>query len=102
MLERRTARRFSIGWDVTVTVNDGTGSTIGETGRLENLSSNGALVFLSRSLDPGTKVEVSIRVPFNRENWLRYSGEVVRSERLVARSGIAMKFDSVRPGFTVK
>ena len=55
VLERRTARRFSIGWDVTVTVNDGTGSTIGETGRLENLSSNGAFLFLSRSLDPGTK-----------------------------------------------
>ena len=101
MLERRTARRFNIGWDVTVTANDGTGSIIGETGTLENLSSNGAFLFLSRDLDPGTRVEVCIRVPFKRENWMRYSGEVVRSERIATKVGIAMRFDSARPTFTV-
>ena len=96
------ARRFNLGWDVTVTVNDGTDSMIGESGTLENLSSNGAFLFLTRDLDPGTRVVVSIRVPFKRENWMRYSGEVVRSEKIAARVGIAMMFDSARPNFEVK
>jgi hypothetical protein len=101
VLERRTARRFNIGWEVTVTVNDGAGSTIEETGTLGNLSSNGALLLLSRNLDPGTRVEVWIRVPFKRENWMTYSGEVVRSERTATGSGIALRFEIARPGFTV-
>ena len=101
VLERRKARRFNIAWDVTVTANDGADPT-GEIGTLENLSSSGAFIFLTRYLDPGTRVEVSIRVPFKRENWMSYSAEVVRSERIASRVGVAMRFDSARPAFAVK
>ena len=102
MLERRRARRFKVGWDVTVTATDESGSVIGETAKLENLSSSGAFLFLTRCLDPGTKTEIWIRVPFKRENWMKYFGEVVRSEPMPARVGIAVRFDTARPIFDVK
>ena len=102
VLERRRARRFKVGWDVTVTATDGGGSIFGETAKLENLSSSGAFLFLTRSLDPGTRAEVWIRVPFKRENWMKYFGEVVRSESMPARVGIAVRFDTARPIFEVK
>ena len=101
MLERRTARRFNIAWDVRVTASDGPGS-VEESGTLENLSSSGAFLFLTRHLNPGTRVEVSIRVPFKRENWINYSGEVVRSETVATGVRLAMRFDSARPTFEVK
>ena len=103
MHERRRARRFKVGWDVTVTATDSGGSVFDETGRLENLSSSGAFLFLTRCLDPGTRAEVWIRVPFKRENWMKYFGEVVRSEPMTAaRVGIALRFDTARPIFEVK
>jgi hypothetical protein len=101
-LERRMARRFKVGWEVTVTATDGSGSIFGESGRLENLSSSGAFLFLTRCLDPGTRAEVCIRVPFKRENWMKYFGEVVRSEPMPASVGIALRFDTARPVFEVK
>jgi len=102
VLERRTARRFKVGWDVAVTATDSGGSIFGETGTLENLSSSGAFLFLTRRLDPGTRAEVWIRVPFKRENWMKYFCEVVRSEPMPARVGIALRFDTARPIFEVK
>ena len=102
MLERRRSRRFKVGWDVTVTATDNGGSVFGETATLENLSSSGAFLFLTRHLDPGTRAEVWIRVPFKRENWMKYFGEVVRSEPMPARVGIALKFDTARPIFDVR
>ena len=102
MLERRGARRFKVGWEVTVTATNGGGEIVDETGRLENLSSSGAFLFLTRCLDPGTKAEVCIRVPFKRENWMKYSAEVIRSEQMSAGVGIALRFDTARPMFEVK
>ena len=102
LLERRRARRFKVGWDVTITATDSSGSIFGEVGRLENLSSSGAFLFLTRCLDPGTRAEVCIRVPFKRENWMKYFGEVVRSEQMPAMIGIALRFDTARPVFEVK
>ena len=102
VLERRRARRFKVGWDVTITATDSSGSIFGEVGRLENLSSSGAFLFLTRYLNPGTRAEVCIRVPFKRENWMKYFGEVVRSEQMPAMIGIALRFDTARPVFEVK
>ena len=102
VLERRRARRFRVGWDINVKGTDDAGLGFDEAGVLENLSSTGVFFYLSRPLRIGTKLEVSIKVPFRRENWMRYSAEVVRIESGSRRIGIAMKFDTVRPSFSVK
>ena len=102
MLERRRARRFTVGWDVTVKGTDDVGQSFDEVGVLENLSSTGAFFYLTRPLRIGAKLEVSIKVPFRRENWMKYSAEVVRIESGARRIGVAMKFDTVRPNFSMK
>ena len=102
VLERRRARRFRVGWDINVKGTDDAGLTFDEAGVLENLSSTGVFFYLTRPLRIGTKLEVSIKVPFRRENWMKYSAEVVRIESGARRIGVAMKFDSVRPDFSVK
>ena len=102
MLERRRARRFTVGWDVTVKGTDDAGQSFDEVGVLENLSSTGAFFYLTRPLRIGAKLEVSIKVPFRRENWMKYSAEVVRIESGARRIGVAMKFDAVRPNFSRK
>ncbi len=102
MLERRRARRFTVGWEVSVKGMGDDGLSFDEAGVLENLSSTGAFFYLTRPLRIGAKLEVSIKVPFRRENWMRYSAEVVRIESGRRRIGIAMKFDTVRPSFSMK
>jgi hypothetical protein len=101
VLERRQSRRFRVSWDVTITATDSSGSIFGQAGTVENLSSTGAFLYLSKGLELGTQAEVSIRVPLKRENWMKYSARVVRSEMMPSRVGVAIRFDSVRPSFTV-
>lgn len=102
MLERRRARRFTVGWDINVKGTDDFGLSFDEAGVLENLSSTGAFFYLTKPLRIGAKLEVSIKVPFRRENWMKYSAEVVRIESSTKRIGIAMRFDTVRPSFSMK
>jgi pilus assembly protein TadC len=102
VLERRRARRFTVGWDISVKGTDDAGLSFDEAGVLENLSSTGAFFYLTKPLRIGAKLEVSIKVPFRRENWMKYSAEVVRIESGTRRIGIAMKFNTVRPSFSVK
>lgn len=102
VLERRRARRFRVGWDINVKGTDDAGLSFDEAGVLENLSSTGVFFYLTRPLRIGTKLEVSIKIPFRRENWMKYSAEVVRIESGTRRIGIAMKFDAIRPDFSMK
>ncbi len=102
VLERRRVRRFKVEWDVTVKGQDITGASLDEVGRLENLSSGGAFLYLTKCVKVGTQLDVWIKVPFKRENWMKYSAEVVRVESLPQNFGVAMKFDSARPAFVVK
>lgn len=102
VLERRRARRFRVGWDINVKGTDDAGLSFDEAGVLENLSSTGVFFYLPMPLRIGARLEVSIKVPFRRENWMKYSAEVVRIESGAKRIGIAMRFDTVRPSFSVK
>jgi PilZ domain len=97
--ERRWARRFYIRWNVLILSLDDTDSIFCEPGELVNLGSSGALIYLSRFLKPGTKLIVRLRVPFRKENWMLYSGEVVRIQNANLVFGIAVKFDTSRPKF---
>jgi hypothetical protein len=98
-LERRGARRFAVGWDVTVKGTDGTGLSFNEKGALENLSSTGAFLYLGRRLEVGTKLDVWIKTPFKKNNWMKYSAEIVRVEGSEMKAGVAMKFQTARPLF---
>lgn len=97
--ERRKARRFNAAWEVSVRGADPSGSSFSETGTLENLSSTGAFLFLTRKFEVGERVDVLIKVPFKRENWMKYSAEIVRVEAAPPRVGVGMRFDTPRPAF---
>jgi hypothetical protein len=99
--ERRKARRFNVGWAAAVKGTDSAGVAFGEDGMLENLSSTGAYVQLSRYLQPGERLELWIKVPLRKDNWMKYSAEVVRSEQAALTFGTAMKFDTIQPAFVV-
>jgi hypothetical protein len=97
--ERRTSVRRSLKWQATVRGNDSSGTSFGEEGFIENLSSTGAFLYLSRALVVGSKIDLAIRLPFIKENWMKYSAEVVRIESVPQKTGIAIKFDAIRPTF---
>ena len=101
-VERRFARRFYVRWNALILSLDDAGSGSYEQGELDNLSSNGAFLYLSRLLSPGTKLLVQVRIPFKKDNWMTYSGEVVRSQSAKLMFGIAVKFNTSRPGFIKK
>lgn len=100
--ERRNARRFQVSWDVTVKGTDHAGSGFDETGTLENLSSLGAFLYLPKRVNLGEWLELEIKVPFKRNNWMKYTAEVVRIEQASSGAGIAVKFDTAAPVFIVR
>lgn len=98
--ERRKARRFQVGWDVAVRGTHRGGRTFAEAGMIENLSSAGALLYLPRRVQIGTRLELRIKVPFKKNNWMKYAAEVVRVKKGGDNIGIAVKFDTARPVFS--
>ncbi len=99
MRERRTSVRRSLKWQATIKGSDRSGANFGEEGIIENLSSTGAFLYLSRKVDVGTKIDIAIRLPFQKENWMKYTAEVVRIENIPEKIGVGLKFDTVRPIF---
>lgn len=102
LLERRKTRRFNAEWDITVKGIDSVGQSFDESSAVENLSSSGVFLFMTNPVSVGAKLDVWIRIPFKRENWMKYSAEVVRVEKRDPKLGVAMKFDTARPIFLVK
>lgn len=100
ILERRKARRFEVDWDVAIESQGGMSSGFDDTGRLQNLSSRGAFLYLNRPLEVGTKLQVSIRLPVVEDRWAKYWAEVIRVECSYPRIGIAMRFKRLRPHLT--
>lgn len=98
--ERRKARRFQVGWDVTVRGTDRAGRSFAEAGLIENLSSAGALLSLPRRVQIGTRLELRINVPFKKNNWMKYAAKVVRVKKGGDNIAIAVKFDTARPVFS--
>jgi hypothetical protein len=97
--ERRRARRFAVGWPVKVEGNDTAGQNFEETGKLQNLSSAGALISIAGSLKIGTTLEVLIKIPLKKDSWMKYSAEVVRVEASRPESAVAIRFFTFRPKF---
>lgn len=97
--ERRNARRFQVSWDVNVRGTDQTGSCFDEVATLENLSSLGAFLHLPGRANLGDRLELQIKLPFKRNDWMTYAAEVVRLEQASSKDGVALKFDTAAPVF---
>ena len=99
LIERRRARRFAVGWPVKVEGSDAAGQNFEETGRLQNLSSAGALISIARLLQTGSKLDVLIKIPLKKDSWMKYSAEVIRVETSKPDSSVAIRFFTFRPNF---
>jgi len=96
--ERRASRRYPVGWVARLKGLDAVGVKFDEAGTIKNLSSTGALVYLTRQVRVGAKLEVMIRVPFGRENWMEYPARVIRIDS-DAQTAVAVKFSALKPSF---
>jgi hypothetical protein len=99
LIERRRARRFEVEWGAEINGKDVDGVSFSDSAKLDNLSSHGAFLYMTRQLKTGTRVDVSIQLPFDSERWMKYSAEVVRLEQDGEQVGVAVKFSNIRPRF---
>ena len=97
MIERRNGKRFAVDWPIKVESGDGNPTISGE-GRLLNISSGGALIDLPAPVEQGMRLDVYIKLPFKKENWMKYTAEVVRVEA-GDPTRAAVKFEGPRPSF---
>jgi hypothetical protein len=97
--DRRVSRRFQVGWDVTIRSVDGDDNVFNETGNLNNLSSSGCYVNLTRPVSVGDKLEICIKIPMKKMHWIRYYGEVIHLQRKGSGVAVGIRFDKLRPEF---
>jgi PilZ domain len=97
LTERRIGKRFAVNWPIKVEGGDGKQLISGE-GHLLNISSGGALVDLVGPIRQGMRLDVYIKLPFKKDNWMKYRAEVLRVEEGESRRA-AMKFEGKRPKF---
>ena len=96
--DTRHSRRFKVNWDLAVEWQDNGVGPFAETATLVNLGSGGAFFRASRVPDPPSKLRLRIRIPFNKETWMKFEAVVVcRREG----GGVCVKFDRHRPEFFV-
>ena len=97
LIERRKGRRFVVNWPIRVAGGDDEQIINGE-GRLLNISPGGALFDLAEPVHPGMRLEVYIKLPSKKENWMKYTAEVLRVEDGPTPRA-AVKFEGARPNF---
>lgn len=100
-MDRRGARRFQFGWELTMAGSTQTGAIFAGAGRLLSLSSRGAFASMGATLPVGSKLEVQIKLPLKAQIWLRYSAVVVRFVSTGPVANVAVKFESARPKFVI-
>ena len=99
MIEKRNSKRFQVDWPIKVEAKEGEEFT--EEGVLQNISSGGALFLLSKPLAAGTKLRVSIKLPFKKNNWMNYTAYVLRVEDDGQKFAAAVKFEGAKPQFGI-
>ena len=97
--ERRRAQRFRVHWEVTVRGIDGKGRIFDEAGRLQNLSSTGALMILPNCPAADARLSVRMTIPFKKRSCIGYSATVARVEVAGRHAVVALAFDNQRPSF---
>lgn len=96
---RRQSRRFRVTWPVVVRGFDQHGEAFQEFCFLKNLSPAGACLGLRRSLAVGATVEMDVRTPLSRKQWLRYFGKVIYAGHHLRLQATGIRFDSTKPAF---
>lgn len=99
VIDRRQSRRFQVSWQIVVRGFDNGGTRFETVGSLGNLSSGGAFFYIDRFLPVGAHLDVMIKVPLKRDNWMRYSAEVLRAAPGESGVGLAARFESLIPAF---
>jgi hypothetical protein len=92
--------RYRVDWPVKLTGRRSLEETYFGEGVLQNIGAKGACLYTNGSLRVGERLDVSIKLPLKRENWLVYSAEVVRVEQTTAQARVALRFDYSKPGFS--
>lgn len=95
--ENRKSRRYNVEWAVCVTGKDSKGNNFQETTKLKNVSSTGAAVVVKNTFEVGQNIDVFIRVPVNKELWMKHAAVIVRFNSMSGEIGL--KFYSSRPVF---
>lgn len=98
---RRGAQRYALTWEARITVNAPAREIAELSGTLRDISSTGAFVYLSQSVQPGRTVAVSVRLPLEKETWMNLTGTVIRVMTHTERPGIAIQFNHKRPEFSI-
>ena len=99
MIDRRTATRFPVEWQIQVERTEGSRGSIADIGVLRNISSSGALFSVSLQLATGNQIDVYIKLPLTEKRWLKYAAFVVRIEQGASHVAYAVRFASPRPDF---
>ena len=94
--ERRGWPRYTVDWPVKVEL---AGEST-QSGELSNIGAKGALIRIDRTLDVGTSLRVSIKLPPPLDTWISFTGQVVRVETYSTGMGMALRFDTSQPIFT--
>lgn len=99
LIERRTAQRFQVDWQVRIECRDAGEIRFVENGVLHNIGSSGALLSLTSALPTGTQIEIYVTLPLHGNKWMKYPASIVRIDIGKAAVATAVKFDSTRPLF---
>ena len=70
-----------------------------EVGHLENLSSGGALLVLSRCPSLDCRLSIRVTIPFEQRSSIGYSARVMWVNETDSRILVAVGFDTQRPSF---
>ena len=97
--DRRITRRYKLNWPTRLRRDDSQSGCVEETTLLRDLSATGAFAYVSYHPHLGSRVSISIMLPFKQGTWMIYSGTVLRVETSPSRIGVAIKFDTSRPEF---
>jgi hypothetical protein len=100
LIERRSGKRFRVKWPVRVEGIDDGGASFTQSGVLENISSQGALLFVERPLPSGARLDVYISLPTKGRKWMKFTASVVRVQSTANSFGAAVRFDAPEPEFT--
>jgi hypothetical protein len=86
-------------WPFQIEGVDRHGHAFWANGVLQDISARGSSGYCFDPPELGTRVMVSIKVPFKGERYIRYLAEIIRVEEGQSRTFIALKFESTRPIF---
>lgn len=96
MQERRRGNRYNVSFPIRVEWKDETGKKISEEGLTENVSPQGALIYLPRLL-PSVGIKVNLTVTENANDEVTVKAQVLRLERNPSHPQAALHLtDSVR------